>query len=62
MRKEINVVGEKNVVLMGLSQGCATSIVALFLWTGERFGALVSTCRYLLFRKEMPEFAEVSWI
>ncbi|KAF2684252.1 phospholipase/carboxylesterase family protein-like protein [Lentithecium fluviatile CBS 122367] len=41
LNKEIEVVGADNVVLMGLCQGCAASIVAALLWEGEAFGALV---------------------
>ncbi|KAF2132424.1 phospholipase/carboxylesterase family protein-like protein [Dothidotthia symphoricarpi CBS 119687] len=58
LREEIAVVGAGNVVLMGLSQGCAASIVATLLWKGEAFGAVVGMCGYLPFRKGMCEFAE----
>lgn len=52
LSKEIEVLGAENVVLMGLSQGCAASIVATILWEGEPFGALVGMCGYLPFCKE----------
>ncbi|KAF2276158.1 alpha/beta-hydrolase [Westerdykella ornata] len=58
LRKEIEVVGAKNVVLMGLSQGCAASLIATLLWDGEAFGAAVGMCGYLPFRKGMAEAAE----
>lgn len=45
---------------MGLSQGCAASIVATLLWEGEAFGAMVGMCGYLPFRKGMFEFAEAA--
>jgi hypothetical protein len=43
---------------MGLSQGCAASIVAALLWRGEAFGALVGMCGYLPFRKGMNDVVE----
>ncbi|KAF2869239.1 Alpha/Beta hydrolase protein [Massariosphaeria phaeospora] len=55
VRKEMEIVGAGNVVLMGLSQGCAASIVATLLWEGEAFGALVGMCGYLPFRKGMHD-------
>jgi predicted esterase len=58
LREEIRVVGAKNVVLMGLSQGCAASIVATLLWDGEPFGAVVGMCGYLPLRKRMQEAAD----
>lgn len=60
LREEIKLVGgvTSNVAVMGLSQGCAASIVAALLWKGEPFGALVGMCGYLPFRKGMHEFAE----
>jgi predicted esterase len=53
LETEIGDVGAQNVVLMGLSQGCAASIVAALLWEGKAFGALVGMCGYLPFRKGM---------
>lgn len=53
LNQEIEMVGSRNVVLMGLSQGCAASIVATMLWRGEPFGAVVGMCGYLPFRKDM---------
>jgi predicted esterase len=58
LRDEIKIVGRSNVVLMGLSQGCAASITAMLLWKGERIGALVGMCGYLPFRKGMYESGE----
>jgi predicted esterase len=57
LKQETEVVGSKNVALMGLSQGCAASIVATLLWTGEPFGAVVGMCGYLPFRESMQEAA-----
>lgn len=58
LRKEIELVGAQHVVLMGLSQGCAASIVSTLLWEGEPFGGLVGMCGYLPFRKGMHEFTQ----
>jgi predicted esterase len=58
LQEEIEHVGPENVVLMGLSQGCAASIVSSLLWKGEAFGALVGMCGYLPFRKGMHDFVE----
>ncbi|KAH8719553.1 Alpha/Beta hydrolase protein [Phaeosphaeriaceae sp. PMI808] len=53
LSKEIGIIGAENVVLVGLSQGCAASIVATLLWEGNPFGGLVGMCGYLPFRKGM---------
>ncbi|KAK3898416.1 Alpha/Beta hydrolase protein [Staphylotrichum tortipilum] len=42
--------GSGNVVLAGLSQGCAAAVVAGLLWDGEeRLGAVVGMCGWLVF-------------
>jgi len=58
LREEIEVVGADNVVLMGLSQGCAASIIATMLWKGAPFGALVGMCGFLPFRLGMQDCIE----
>jgi predicted esterase len=58
LRQEIEEVGSGNVVLMGLSQGCAASIVAALLWRREAFGAVVGMCGYIPFRKEMHDLIQ----
>ncbi|KAK4448166.1 alpha/beta-hydrolase [Podospora aff. communis PSN243] len=45
--------GERGVVLGGLSQGCAASLVAGLLWDGERLRGLVGMCGWLPFMREM---------
>jgi predicted esterase len=55
LNKEIEIIGAKNVVLMGLSQGCASSLVSTLLWEGEPFRAVVGMCGYLPFRKGMAD-------
>lgn len=51
VRAEICLVpgGARDVVLGGLSQGCAASLVALLLWEGEELGAAVGMCGRLPF-------------
>ncbi|QSS59980.1 esterase/lipase superfamily domain-containing protein [Histoplasma capsulatum] len=63
LQREISLVegGAKNVLLGGLSQGCATSIVACLLWDGigeggeksEVLGALVGFCGRLPFERRI---------
>lgn len=55
LREEIAIVpgGARNVVLSGLSQGCAASLVALFLWEGEDLGAVVGMCGWLPFAERL---------
>lgn len=49
--------GAKNVVLGGLSQGCAASLVALLLGEGEDLGAVVGMCGWLPFAGSLMEEA-----
>lgn len=49
IRKEVEAVGVKNVILGGLSQGCATALISLALWTGEPFGAAFGMSGWLPF-------------
>ena len=58
LREEIAIVGAGNVVLGGLSQGCAVSLVALLMWEGEPLGAAFGMCGWLPFRKQMEEIAQ----
>ena len=58
LREEIELVGAGNVVLGGLSQGCAASLVALLMWEGEPLGAAFGMCGWLPFRKQMEEIAQ----
>ena len=55
LREEIAIVGAGNVLLGGLSQGCAASLVALLMWEGESLGAAFGMCGWLPFRKQMEE-------
>ncbi|KLU92226.1 hypothetical protein MAPG_11172 [Magnaporthiopsis poae ATCC 64411] len=38
----------RNVVLVGLSQGCAASLVSLLLWEGAPLGAMAGICEWWL--------------
>ncbi len=49
--------GAANVVLGGLSQGCAESLVAVLLWEGSPLGAVVGMCGWLPFAGGLVEEA-----
>ncbi|KAH7086895.1 phospholipase/carboxylesterase family protein-like protein [Paraphoma chrysanthemicola] len=55
LKAEIELVGAENVILMGLSQGCAASMIAIMLWDGEPLGGFVGMCGWLPFREDMQE-------
>lgn len=57
LRAEIAIVpgGAKDVVLGGLSQGCAASLVALLLWEGDDLGAVVGMCGRLPFAERLMD-------
>ncbi|WEW56557.1 hypothetical protein PRK78_002003 [Emydomyces testavorans] len=57
LRREISLVGgdAKNVVLGGLSQGCAASLVALLLWDGDPLGAAIGMCGWLPFQMQIDD-------
>jgi predicted esterase len=55
LRDAVREVGAGNVVVMGLSQGCAVGLVALLLWDGGRLGAFVGMCGWLPLRREMVD-------
>ncbi|OAA68635.1 Phospholipase/carboxylesterase/thioesterase [Niveomyces insectorum RCEF 264] len=58
-RREIAAVpgGAASVVVGGLSQGCAASLVALLLWQGDAFAAVVGMCGWLPFAARLAEHA-----
>ena len=58
LKAEIAVVGAKNVVLGGLSQGCAAALVSILLWEGETLAAVFGMCGWLPFRKHMQDIVE----
>ncbi|KAL9101587.1 MAG: hypothetical protein Q9163_003164 [Psora crenata] len=56
LRDEIELVGANNVVLGGLSQGAAASLMALLLWQGEQgLGGVFGMCAWLPLRRYMEE-------
>jgi predicted esterase len=58
LRKEIAIIGRENVVLWGLSQGCATSLATLLTWDNEPFGAVIGMCGYLPLANLIEEVSE----
>lgn len=57
LKEEIALVGADNVVLGGLSQGCASSLISLLLWEGPAFAACLGMCGWLPFRKVLENGA-----
>ena len=57
LEKEIEIIGGENVVLWGLSQGCATSLSSLLTWDGKPFAATVGMCGYLPFGNHIEDIA-----
>ena len=58
IKKEVQQVGAANVILIGLSQGCAASLIAHMLWEGEPIAAVVGMCGWLPFEARFREFFE----
>lgn len=51
LKQEAELIGgPENLVLGGLSQGCAASLVAALLWEGGKLGAVVGMCGWLPFK------------
>ena len=65
LKQEIALLGgsSERVVLGGLSQGCAASLVALLLWDGPKLGAFMGMCGWLpfcgLLEREFREAVEL---
>ncbi|KAL9634318.1 MAG: hypothetical protein Q9204_003045 [Flavoplaca sp. TL-2023a] len=55
LKDAIAQVGAENVVLGGLSQGCAAALIALLMWDGEPIVAAFGMCGWLPFRKQMED-------
>jgi predicted esterase len=53
LREEIETVGRENVVLWGLSQGCATALMGLLAWDGEVFAGVVGMCGWLPYSNDL---------
>lgn len=60
LKNAIEQVGAENVVLGGLSQGCATALIALLTWDGEPIAAGFGMCGWLPFRKQMEDIVIAS--
>ncbi len=60
LKTEIAVVGAKNVVLGGLSQGCAAALVSMSLWEAEPLAAMFGMCGWLPFRKRMQDIVDLA--
>lgn len=58
LKQETEEAGKENVVLWGLSQGCATSLTALLTWDGEPLAATVGMCGYLPFANHIEEIVK----
>ncbi|KAK4203043.1 Alpha/Beta hydrolase protein [Triangularia verruculosa] len=60
LREEIALLGgdSRKVVLGGLSQGCAASLMALLLWEGESLGGYVGMCGWLPFVRTVDGVVE----
>lgn len=58
LRQEIAIVGAENVVLWGLSQGCATALTAFLTWDGEPLAAVVGMSGWLPFANVMLDMLE----
>lgn len=57
---DLVVGGVRNVVLGGISQGCAASLVTALLWEGDdRLGAVVGMCGWLPYLAQMKQAIEV---
>src|SRR3569833_3364476 len=56
IRAEAAIVGGAgNVVLGGLSQGCAAGLLSVMLWEGGPLGAFVGMCGWLPYRHHMQD-------
>jgi predicted esterase len=58
LEEAVAEIGAKNVVLMGLSQGCAVGLISLLLWKGEKLGGFVGMCGWLPLRKHISQTLE----
>ena len=58
LKSEVREIGGENVVLGGLSQGCAAALVAGLLWGGEALGAVVGLCGWLPLAGRLMEVLE----
>jgi predicted esterase len=57
LEEAVQEVGRQNVVLWGLSQGCATALVSVLTWEGAEFAGVVGMCGWLPFGNELVKNA-----
>jgi predicted esterase len=55
LQKEIGIIGAPNVILVGLSQGCAASLISLLMWEGEPIAGMIGMCGWLPLREMMAQ-------
>ena len=58
LEKEIAAVGPENVVLWGLSQGMAISMISLLLWNGPKLAAAVGMCGWIPLKAQLEQAAQ----
>lgn len=58
LNEVINEVGVANVVLGGLSQGCAATLISLLTWEGAPLAAVFGFCGWLPLRQHMMDVAD----
>lgn len=58
LRESINEVGAGNVVLGGLSQGCAATLISLLTWESEPLAAVFGLCGWLPLRQHMTDIVD----
>ena len=58
LREAAEEVGAMNVVLGGLSQGCAAALVSLLTWEGEPLAAAFGMCGWLPLRQHIADIAD----
>lgn len=58
LRHEISIIGANNVILGGLSQGCAASMIAMLLWDGPPLRAMFGMCGWLPLREYLERIAK----
>jgi predicted esterase len=60
LRREIESIGARNVFLIGLSQGCATSLISILSWNGPALAGVLGMCGWLPFRERMEEVLQMT--
>lgn len=55
LRTAVSEVGAENVVLWGLSQGCAVALITLLSWNGPPFAAVVGMCGWMPLRTRLTQ-------